>query len=164
MDIKDYVPVPPTVVEINGKKYIYDFRAIKYKPVIIAMEMGYLRERQIAAIENDPNIDIDLMDVEYQLRLGGTLFVPYVDGKALKFDRSASPEISAQLGEADEPEYEKIEACLVDFFTRRGKRLIASRTLLRNTAGIAVVNGLIKASENLLRSPKPAADSLSAAS
>ena len=125
-------PMPEIIVEIDGKKYGYDYGRMSFLQVMYAEERSMLKQNRLDFVRDNPGMATEaLIDPEYRLDMSGILFVPIVDEVWKPFNADIRSAVTMAFAKADRAAYEKLEAASEDFFCARGKRSVASSVLLK---------------------------------
>lgn len=147
---ESYTPIKSQSVKVKGETFIYEYAEVGFEQIAYAEELGYVRDRRLSALSNSVEIDNDFLEFDYKIQLASVLFVPAENGRPIEFEMGAKQSSYDKLKKIKSGEVEKIEACLLDFFMRRGLYRLALSTLKRNSAGTDMLLATLKA----LQAPK----------
>lgn len=126
-----YEPLPAQVVTIKSKKYGYEFSRLIFLQAMLAEERAQLKMDRLDYLQDNPAAGEAYADMDYRLDMASILFVP-VEGKRFQeFNESARSEVRDAFAKAPIEAYQIVIGAITDFFTQRGSRNIASRTLLK---------------------------------
>jgi len=152
----DYEPLPIQKFEIGDKKYNYEFEQLTFEQVMLAEELANYKQEQLG---DNPDsyykVEKSGMD-RYKLKLAALLLSP----DAKPWSSSLLLEIESDLAKIpNDGSVERLEQCLVDFLNRRGKRMLASETVMRDGSLTQMFTMLAKAGNAMLSSqPSATAD------
>lgn len=127
-ETQEYVAIEPIIFENNGKTFKYDSDKLTIEQVILATEVAEFRRNQMQApagtfqeLLRSGGVDWLMLIASYLLR--------EIDGKGeLKdFNRDkAEIDVLNFVKNLPRAEFEKLEACINDFFSLYGKPTLSS--------------------------------------
>lgn len=125
----DYKPLPPLKIVINKTKYVYQFDKLTFLQVMLAEERAVLKNDRIDYISANPGVATqETADAFYVAELAAILFAPSDNGQ-VKFTEDNIDKVKEEFLNSDGGNFDIVEQVITDFFTRRGKRNLASKTL-----------------------------------
>lgn len=157
LETTDYEPLPLQQFEIGDKKYNYEFERLTFEQVMLAEELANYKQEQLS---DNPDsyykVEKSGMD-RYKLKLAALLLSP--EGKP--WSSSILMDTESDLAKIpNDGSVERLEQCLVDFLNRRGKRMLASETVMRDGSLTQMFTMLAKAGNAMLSNqPSVTADS-----
>lgn len=154
----EYAPLPEQIILINSQKWGYLFDRLTFAQVTLAEERARLRLERQNYLEDNPQILNREIDPEYLVDMAAILFVPIENKKWQVYDRIAHGSTVEEMLKMPGKHITTVEAAIVDFFTLRGKRSIASESLGKNRQAMAMIKRL-----GSLAKPISGNDSLTAA-
>jgi len=129
---KHYEALPAQIVTINGKSYGYEYEKLSFMQAMLAEERAQLKLDRVDYVSDSPGTATEaLADVEYRLDMASILFVPVKNKRFSTFDPELREEIRKAISLSNISVYKIVEAVITDFFTQRGNRGAASKTLLK---------------------------------
>ena len=129
---KHYEALPAQIVTINGKSYGYEYDKLTFMQAMLAEERAQLKLDRVDYVSDSPGTATEaLADVEYRLDMASILFVPVKNKHFAIFDPELRADIKKTISESNISVYKVVEAVITDFFTQRGNRAAASKTLLK---------------------------------
>lgn len=151
---KYYDPLPTQYIKFNSNIYCYNFSKLKNIQMMLAEEKAQLKKMRLDAFSENTHIPDTQMDMEYVAELVSILFVPAPNKKPKVFSRESMKTTKNDFLDDDSGSFDKAERCLRDFFTRRGKRLIVSTTLMRNGGSDRMISRMMeRAASTFSKSP-----------
>ena len=146
-----YDPMPLTIIKVGEKEYGYDFKSLAFLQMCHAQELAQWKKDQVENMPKDYRTIEQSGSNEYVLRLASILFTPCIEGEPMKFKRNM-PEATRLAFEdiTNKDDVQLIERCLIDFFTLRGQRRLASATLSRNGSSFTQVMNMLGPMAQLL--------------
>ena len=134
-------PIPPQRIEIGDTVLVYDFDALTFLQVMMAEEcaMLHMEQQEIKGRDFDEMLRKDHLN--FQAKAAACLFVP----EGATFSREQYAKTLPLIESLPIKAVKEVEGCLRNFFTLRGKRILASSMLSATGALDRMLSKLIQA-------------------
>lgn len=134
--LKHRDPLTPQSFKTPSGTFVYDYKKLTAVQVMAAEELANWKKEQIEQPAPDFRTVERSGSTFYTLDLAAILLVGTTGKQRRAYDHDKRHETRKALEQMTDPEqYTRLESCLRDFFTRRGKRRLASITLSRVNVG-----------------------------
>lgn len=141
-DSGEYIPLPEQIILVNSQKFGYLFDRLTFAQVTMAEERARLRLERQNFLEDNLQILNREIDPEYLVDMAAILFVPIEGKKWQVYDRISHGSTVEEMLKMPGKFITTVEAAIMDFFTLRGKRSIASETLGKNRQAMMMIKRL----------------------